>query len=128
MNLNKGILVTFCALIYMFDCKAQMSPDSLIGTYIGEYWFKWEEDIEWTIQNDTLYVTNASEDCWMSAYGMIYHADGTQYETAYSFCNGNSTNCYSRFFSGDSIEIVYNDISQPPPNYHLFSTRYMERK
>jgi len=103
---------------------SQITPDSLIGTYAGEHWFKWEEDLEWTITNDTAYIFSIdSNGCWVtfSWYGV---GGTTHFETHYSFCFGNSDNLFTRFHPIDSLTIVYDDISQPPPNYHIYSKRF----
>lgn len=104
--------------------SGQITPDSLIGTYAGEHWFKWEEDEEWTITNDTAYIiTIDSNGCWVTSswYGV---GGTTHFETHYSFCYGNSDNLFTRFHPVDSLTIVYDDISQPPPNYHIYSKRF----
>ncbi|MCK5764948.1 MAG: T9SS type A sorting domain-containing protein [Bacteroidales bacterium] len=109
---------------------SQITPDSLIGTYAGVRWFKWEEDTSWTIFNDTVGVYQINSDCilWAvsatSSMGGIYIGGMRPYKTEYGFCQGNVTNYIHRFHPVDSLIIQYNDISPPPPNYHPSSTRY----
>lgn len=122
---------SFVYIILLFPSLSfsQITPDSLIGTYVGERWFKWEEDIEWTIFQDSLGISSING-CWLNAYttissmGGIYIGGNCPYETSYEFCKGTSTNYIHRFHSQDSLTILYNDISPPPPNYHLSSTRF----
>jgi hypothetical protein len=105
----------------------QLTPDSLNVYYIGEKWFKWEEDTSWTITIDTLLVTDANEGCHCNMEGLIYNGENA-YHTDYSFCYGNLINWYKKFYCGDSLRIVYDDISQPPPNVHYFSIRFYAKK
>ena len=112
---------------------SQIEPDSLIGTYAGVRWFKWEEDIEWTVFEDTVGIINING-CWLDALtattnmGGIYIGGTKPFETAYNFCQGSSTNYIHRFHSQDSLTIIYNDISPPPPNVHISSTRFYGEK
>ena len=106
---------------------SQIEPDSLIGTYAGVRWFKWEEDTSWTIHNDTVYVTDINEtNCRMIAIANYPWMGGTWivYETTYDFCFGTSNNLFHRFHSTDSLLIVVEGVSPPPPNYHVSSTRF----
>jgi hypothetical protein len=111
----------------------QITPDSLIGTYAGERWFKWEEDTNWTIFDDSVGITQI-EGCrlWSVvnnlSMGGIYLAGNPFYETEYDFCLGNSSNDFHRFHSTDSLTIVYRYISPPPPNYHPLSVLFYGKK
>ncbi|MDT8394676.1 MAG: T9SS type A sorting domain-containing protein [Bacteroidales bacterium] len=131
MNI-KGIIFISLLLIQSFGFS-QITPDSLIGTYAGERWFKWEEDTEWTIFQDSVGILNING-CWLFAYtpytamGGMYIGGTRTFETAYNFCQGSSINYIHRFHSYDSLTILYNDISPPPPNYHLSSTRFYGKK
>jgi len=134
MNKTK-IRLSILAFLFPFLLFSQITPDSLIGTYAGERWFKWEEDTEWTIFADTVYVTNINN-CWLMALvnnasmGGIYIGGGGSrpFETSYSFCNGNVGNYIHRFHSGDSLSIIYDEISPPPPDDHVSSTRFFSEK
>lgn len=111
-------------LVIGYNLICQITPASLTGTYAGEHWFKWEEDLQWTITTDTAYVYSIDTNgCWATT--AWYGTGGTSFfETHYYFCYGNSENLFTRFHPTDSLTIVYDDISQPPPNYHVYSKRF----
>lgn len=122
----------FIAVLAFFHClclSSQITPDSLIGTYAGERWFKWEEDTNWTITPDTLYVIDIhTKSCYMD----VLYSNGSSgtpwYETSYYFCHGNSSNFFDRFHSNDSLTSIWDDYSPPPPNYHVRSKRFYSKK
>ncbi len=128
----KKNLLILCFIILPGFLFSQITPDSLIGTYAGEYWFKWEEDTTWTISNDTVFIVEINQNCAMTMTLMYFHPwlGGTwiAYETSYDFCYGNSYNLFYRFHSDDSLTIFYEGVSMPPPNYHVSSTRWYGTK
>lgn len=119
------LIITFFIVIPQI-VSSQITPDSLIGTYVGENWFKWEYEIEWQISIDTSYIISINENiCYVSSLGVLA---GPYFETEYDFCYGNSENWYTRFYAQDSLKVIYDDISLPPPNDELFSKRYFGKK
>lgn len=130
---KKKIKLSIVIFLFPFLLFSQITPDSLIGTYAGERWFKWEEDTEWTIFADTVYITEINN-CWLMALvnnasmGGIYIGGSRPFETSYSFCNGNAENYIHRFHSEDSLSVIYDEISQPPPDDHVSSTRFFSKK
>ena len=130
MNKTK-IRISILAFLFPLFLFGQITPDSLIGTYAGERWFKWEEDTEWTITNDTVYITSVNgNNCLMISIANHPWMGGTwvPFETTYDFCFGNSVNWYKRFYANDSLKIIYEDVSPPPPNDHVSSTRFFSKK
>ena len=109
------------------NVKSQITPDSLIGVYFGECWFKYDEDSIWKISPSTYTVESADSNCFMNGYGCS-HIKYSEYETGYNFCFGNSSNWFVRFYGGDSLKIVFDHISPPPPNYHPYSGRFYGKK
>lgn len=112
-----------------FNCFCQVSPDSLKGMYKGLYYFKYDVDSIWTITPDTEYVTfidtiNCSDQCHGDIG--IFNVDG--FETHYNYCYGNSSNQFTRFYGGDSLFIKWDNISRPPPNYKLYSNRFIGKR
>jgi len=108
---KKKIKLSILFLLFPFFLFSQITPDSLIGTYAGERWFKWEEDTEWTITNDTVYITSVNgNNCLMISIA------------------NHPWIWYKRFYANDSLKIIYEDVSPPPPNDHASSTRFFSKK
>jgi len=128
--MDTKIIVSTLLLIVSLCNYGQTKPDSLKGTYVGNYWFKWNEDTAWTIKNDTAYVISIdTSNCIINDfYKILYLPSGGEYETSYSFCNKNLPNWYKRFFSDDSLMVIFNEVSMPPPNYHVWSARFFGKK
>ena len=65
---TKCLLTTAISSIISLHAFGQIEPDSLIGTYAGVRWFRWHEDPNWTIHNDTVYITDINgNNCRMIA-------------------------------------------------------------
>jgi hypothetical protein len=134
MNLNKDVFSICCVLFCIFNCNAQIQPDSLIGTYVGEYWYS-EWNNPWEIfENDTVWVYSIdTENCTLE-FGRSfnepfgYFGGLKDFETAYDFCNGTSLNFYKRFYGSDSLAMRIDNISPPPPNYKPVSIRFYGKK
>ena len=120
----------FILLLFTIAATAQYVPiDSLPGTYEGEYWFRWEEDPEWTIIQDTITVTNVNSTCGIYGFtGNFYLNINGSYQTTYGYCTGSVTNWITNFYAGDSIAVIYDEVSMPPPNYHVWYARFYGRR
>ncbi len=134
MNLNKRIFILLCVLIYAFNCKAQISPDSLVGTYVGEYWFR-HSDSPWEIsENDTVWVYSVDTSSCTLVFDRSFHepfsyfSGWNDFETKYDFCYGNSYDFYKRFYALDSLEMRINEISPSPPNFDPVGLRFYGKK
>lgn len=130
MNINKWIFVIASLLIIIINCHAQVNPDSLIGTYAGEKWYKLDSDTEWTISVDTAYILKVdTNNCIIEHLYPATLPSGTgEFETTYSYCNKLSNNWFTRFYSNDSIFIKYDEVSLPPPDFKLWSARFYGKK
>lgn len=125
------LLIVFCSL----NGKSQVTPDSLKGYYIGQYYFKYDSDPNWTISTDTVFVTNIDiSNCTISHYGSEIFASPIGFETHYSFCYGNTPNIpnypniFIRFYSEDSIWMNLENVSMPPPDIGEFSKIFKGKK
>ncbi len=125
----KKILIVLFFAVYTSNIFSQITPDSLIGCYIGKCLFKYIEDTSWTVKIDTFFVTSFdSNGCFFHFYSNCCFQGHSNYETEYNFCYGQSQNNYYRFYSGDSLKAIRDNWSPPPPNYHLASTRFYGKK
>lgn len=113
---------------------SQIIPDSLIGTYVGEYWFsEWNNPWEVSI-NDTVWVfTVDTSSCKLTFNRSFdepysYFGGWNDFETSYNFCTGNSDNFFKRFYGTDSLFMKIDEISPPPPDYNPISIRYYGKK
>src|ERR1051326_5614706 len=117
--MKKFILITVSTFSISF-CSAQMQPaDSLRGEYVGLYYYASPPTNPWIIAGDTLFVTNIdSANCLIQANFVIHNVSfGGNYYTNYYSCNGiEPSNYYSKFYSGDSIKRIDDNVPQPPPN------------
>jgi hypothetical protein len=121
------LLLLICIIAQ--TCFAQMPPDSLIGIYDGKYYFKYNSDTIWTITPDSEYVTLIdTNNCSVKCYGDIGVFNTAGFETHYNYCYGNSPDGFVRFYGGDSLFIKFSNISQPPPNYKLYSVRFVGKR
>src|ERR1051325_12173514 len=113
-------------LIFVFSvsiCSAQMQPaDSLLGTYAGQYWLANPATSPWVTMPDTLFVQNIDSinckiDAYNSHFSVGYSSASGGYYTVYFSCNDStSPNNSIKFYSGDSIRMIYDNLPQPPPN------------
>ncbi len=117
--MKKFFLFTFC-LLPAACCFAQMQPaDSLPGMYAGQFWYANPSTSPWVITPDTMLVTNIdSVNCSVQANLVIKSVSyGGTYYTDYYSCNGSTpSNHYMKFYYGDSVRIISDNIPQPPPN------------
>jgi len=124
----KSRVILLVLTLYSIKLCTQHTPHSLIGSYAGENWFKWMSDSSWTITSDTFNLYIADTNCHFSGC-MTGFCISAFYQTLYSFCNYPvPDNYYTLFYAGDSMQIKYDNISQPPPNIHFFSQRFYGRQ
>jgi len=115
-------------------CFAQIPPDSLIGIYAGQKYYKPNPYSNWTITNDTEYVKSIDTTiCKALINGCIFWGTGTtsiDFYTDYYFCFGNPTPQMSRpkFYGGDSLRIICDSIPTPPPTTHFTYTRFFGKR
>lgn len=115
-------------MIFQLLAVSQVPPDSLTGYYIGEYWFRIEND-PWEIRDDTVNVTSINPDgCWIQMFTWDNGSWTTNFTSSYEFCFGTPINWYIHFHNDDSITIQYDDISTPPPDPILQSHRFYGKK
>lgn len=125
----KTRLLFIIVMIITMNSNCQVIPDSLIGMYTGSYYFKYDSDSNWTIKPDTTYVTFIdTNNCSDKLHGDIgiFNIDG--FITNYSFCHGTISNQITFFYGIDSLYIKWDHISQPPPNYVLYSNRFIGKR
>jgi len=107
----------------------EIIPEDLLGSYQGQRYFRYDVNPEWTITPATVHVTSIdTTGCWTSFYGAGINCVACNYETHYYFCYGNSGNWFRRFYEGDSLWIMFDHISMPPPDFRLFSIRFYGKK
>ncbi|NSW46621.1 MAG: hypothetical protein HPY79_12500, partial [Bacteroidales bacterium] len=117
--------------IFLFSLKGFSQtppPDSLIGTYAGQYWYANPASDPWIITNDTLYV-NSIDTIYCSIYG--YNNNINVYglfQTEYYYCNHQYPNCALKFYSGDSIRIVMDNGIGPATNWIFVSKRFYGKR
>jgi hypothetical protein len=129
MRKPKFILLLSFTMIITLNTKCQIVPDSLKGIYVGNYFFRYDSDTIWSITPDTVFVTNIDTNgCWISCNGKIGVFNATNFETQYTFCHGNSSNFFLRFYGSDSLWINYEHISKPPPNIYLYSIKFKGKR
>ena len=109
--------------------SSQLPSDSLKGMQVGLYYFKYDSDSFWTIKLDTTYVTFIdTNNCSDRLHGDIGIFNVDEFRTDYNYCHGTISNQITFFYGGDSLYIKWDHISQPPPNYSLYSNRFLGKK
>src|ERR1051326_720632 len=123
------ILFLFFLFFRMDFSYSQMQPaDSLLGEYVGLWYYKSAPTNPWTITSDTEYVSNIdSINCKVNLYASTNSGQSIYYTDYYS-CNGTApANFYVKFYSGDSLRLINDNEPQPPPNpaisYRFFGKR-----
>jgi len=116
-----GIL--FMLLIASNSLKAQMTTDSLLGTYEGENWLRFKYDTGWTdweITPGLFNIIKAYEDCIVTKYSHFWYISNIwgEYKTTYGFCTETADNWVAIFFGGDSLMVRYDYIDVPPDPDH----------
>lgn len=120
--MKQKLIIAFVLVAKMGFCQMQPA-DSLPGTYAGQYWYANPAGNPWTITNDTFYVQSSidSINCtyqgWTSQFSIGGSPPANLYYTDYYSCNSPApSNYYSKFYSGDSVRVIWDNTPQPPPN------------
>jgi hypothetical protein len=121
------ILILSC-----FETKAQVSADSLPGTYQGIYRTKKSIDSTWTIYPITVYVDSVdSASCQILSIQTsccVSYGYPWPFYTGYAYCTIPPSNHYFLFYGGDSLRIISNNVPQPPPiTYSVSYQTYVKR-
>ncbi|NVO03565.1 MAG: T9SS type A sorting domain-containing protein, partial [Bacteroidetes bacterium] len=100
--------------------------DSLPGTYAGQYWYANPATSSWVITQDTEFITNIdSTNCILYGNGPIDYSLGGYYCTNYYSCN--SCTYTLKFYNGDSIHAIYDNMPQPFPDPPISKRFYGKR-
>ena len=124
----KKIILVIIVLSPFLKSFSQVPADSIPGHYIGEYWFRIENE-PWTIRIDTINVISFEETTCYCYYidwdeSSRYHAVITEY----NYCMGTPINLFTLFHSGDSVTEIFDNYSTPPPDPELRSHRFYGKK
>jgi hypothetical protein len=136
--------LVFIFLVSIANLKAQVPADSLIGTYVGLYYYASPSSGAWIITADTEYVSNVDTnlcikytgsvdtvDCKIHLYGCINFYNGcypSPFYTTYSYCNNQiPSNGFILFYNSDSLKIIHDNIPLPPPN-NSYSVRFYGKR
>jgi hypothetical protein len=107
-------------------------PDSLVGIYVGNSYFKATESDSWTITADTQYVTAIDTyNCIAYTSGCFTNGIGFRdFFTEYSYCFGTPSwdPPNPLFYSNDSVKFIWDNIPYPPPSVHTFSKRFFGKR
>lgn len=111
-------LTVYCLLFTVYHSSAQVPADSLTGTYAGQYWVANPSTNPWIITPDTLFVSNVdSTNCTQLDNSSHILGGSSIYYTDYYSCNSPApTNGYVKFYSGDSVRLIADNVPQQPPN------------
>jgi hypothetical protein len=136
--MTKKTLIFLIAFFALSASKAQVPPDSLLGTYVGKSWYRSGTTI-WTITNDTTYVTLIdTSNCTlnMNNHSGTWSWGGATLTTRYYYCDTvippdyatvPSIYWYNLFYGGDSLTICDYNIPQAFPNqpyyYYFYGIR-----
>jgi hypothetical protein len=127
------LLTLYCLLFSVYSTFAQVPADSLTGTYAGIFKEKKSTDATWAINLDTLRVESIdSTTCKIiQMYATYYYWIPTvpfTFYTAYTYCDSTPTNYYYKFYGGDSVCFIDNNIPQPPPNTYTISYQFYGKR
>src|SRR6476646_1944734 len=116
-NVKKFFLIATFIFISIRVNSQIIHPDSLVGCYSGLCYFKYDSDTSWTITPCYKYISA------IDTSNCTFYDSGRQYFITdnYGYCNFFPSNYYTKFYAGDSMEIVYNHIQRPPPDWRYFS-------
>ncbi|MDD4210686.1 MAG: T9SS type A sorting domain-containing protein [Bacteroidales bacterium] len=124
-TINKTLKILFLLLISLNSINAQMTTDSLLGTYEGENWLRFKYDTGWTnweITPGLFYIRQFENDgtCGVHKFSYFYYHNSAWgiYKTTYGFCTETQDNFVAIFFGGDSLIILYDYINVPPDPNH----------
>ena len=126
---TKALFIILLPLLFAYKTGiSQVPPDSIIGYYIGDLWFRYDDD-PWTITTDTIQVLNIDTNgCWVHYVAFNGAVWTRHYFSDYGYCSvGNPGNFSITFHSGDSVTEI-NDNFTPPPPVQYQSERFYGKK
>jgi hypothetical protein len=130
--MNKKTYIFLIAFIAFSASKAQVPVDSLLGTYVGQCWYASPPTNPWTITPDTVIVTSIDTiNCTALISGSCGGGNLTFY-SSYTYCNtpttcGTFPYCCDKFYSLDSLCILCDDVTPPPPYQNSSGRVYAKR-
>lgn len=127
--MNRLKTISIAAFLFMAGSGfCQVPADSLPGTYAGLLYYANPYTNPWTITPDTLYASNIdSANCKVQVNYSPYFGYPTYYTDYYS-CNGIApSNYYTKFYSGDSVRVINDQVAEPPPSQPISYRFYGKR-
>lgn len=111
------------------NCFGQVPADSLVGIYVGQRWYANPSTSPWVISIDTFFVTTIdSVNCLIQASNSSGSYGGGYYTDYYSCNSVPPLNYYMKFYNGDSLKWIDDNVQLPPPNPNSISQRFYGKR